>query len=169
MVRGEEKALTTLFESHLTYLYCISVWGGAQVTKTSTLWLDQKHCARVLFGDKEAFLEKFRTAVRCRPFNNQMLCEEFYKREHTKPLFRKHHIMSFQNLYVYHTFMETFKILKFRSPISVHSMFNISKRKGTTLITPFPSTSFVYIGPLLCGIPLPRSSTSQITALTLAQ
>ena len=73
-----------------------------------------------------------------------MLGEEFYKREHTKPLFRKHHIMSLQNLYVYHTFMETFKILKFRSPISVHSMFNISKRKETTLITPFPSSSFVY-------------------------
>ena len=91
----------TLFESHLTY--CISVWGGCALYKITRLWLSQKHCVRVLFGDKEAFLEKYRAAARARPYPNQLLGEDFYKREHTKPLFKKHNIMALRNLYTYHT------------------------------------------------------------------
>ena len=81
----------TLFESHLSY--CISVWGGSALYKIARLWISQKHCVRILFGDKEAFLNKFRTAARARPFRNQLLGEDFYQREHTKPLFRKHKIL----------------------------------------------------------------------------
>ena len=69
----------TLFESHLTY--CISVWGGSAMNRIARLWISQKHCVRVLFGDKEAFLDKFRTAVGARPYKNQLLGEEFYCQE----------------------------------------------------------------------------------------
>jgi hypothetical protein len=131
----------TLFESHLTY--CISVWGGSSMTKISRLWISQKHCVRVLFGDKEAFLDKFRTAARARPYKNQLLGEQFYQHEHTKPLFTKHKILSLKNLYSYHTFMEILKILKLRDPITLHEQFTLSERKPTLIISTNPAENFV--------------------------
>ena len=130
----------TLFESHLTY--CISVWGGA--SKIDQISVCQKHCIRVLFGDKEAYLDKFKTCVRARPYPDQALTEKFFQREHTKPLFKKHSILAVKNLYSYHVFMETFKILKFRQPFSLFEDFRLSSRKETTLITPILSNDFIY-------------------------
>ena len=131
----------TLFESHI--VYCISVWGGSSPYKISRLWVSQKHCVRVLFGDKEAFIDKFRTCARARPYQNQLLGEDFYRKEHTKPLFKEHNILALHNLYTYHTFMEVSKILKLRSPISLHTQYNMSKRKETTIITDTPADNFV--------------------------
>ena len=131
----------TLFESHI--VYCISVWGGSSPYKISRLWVSQKHCVRVLFGDKEAFIDKFRTCARARPYQNQLLGEDFYRKEHTKPLFKEHNILALHNLYTYQTFMEVSKILKLRSPISLHTQFNMSKRKETTIITDTPADNFV--------------------------
>ena len=51
----------TLFESHLAY--CISVWGDASSSVTKSIFTSQKHCIRILFGDKDAYLEKFRTCA----------------------------------------------------------------------------------------------------------
>ena len=45
----------TLFKSHLSY--AISVWGGVSETKINPLFIAQKHCIRILFGDKEKYLE----------------------------------------------------------------------------------------------------------------
>ena len=131
----------TLYESHLAY--CISVWGGASPSKTGCLLISQKQCIRFLFGDKEAFLNKFRTCARARPVKIQLLGEEFYSREHTKPLFDKHKILSFMNLYTYHTYMELFKILKFRDPLVIHEQFKVSNRKSNLLINNFPAKNFV--------------------------
>ena len=132
----------TLFESHLTY--CISVWGGSSITNITKIWLAQKHCIRVLFGNKKAYFEKFETCARARPYPLQTLTDEFYQLEHSKPLFKDKNILALQNLYTYHTFMEVFKILKLRCPISLFDLFNVSSRKEMTLITPFPSNDFVY-------------------------
>ena len=49
----------TLFESHLSY--CISVWGATPQNKISAIFTTQKQCIRIIFGDREAFLDKFRT------------------------------------------------------------------------------------------------------------
>ena len=73
----------TLFESHLTY--CISVWGGAHKNVTAKAWTAQKHCVRVLFGNKIAHLEKFETCAKARPYLNQALDNSFFQLEHTKP------------------------------------------------------------------------------------
>ena len=134
----------TLFESHLSY--CISAWGGIPQYKMNELHVIQKKCVRILFGDHEAYLDKFRTCVRARPMpkENQILGPSFYEKEHTKPLFKKHKILAVQNLYNYHCFMEIFKILKFRTPISLHSLYIISRRSDTTLITPYPDPHFLY-------------------------
>ena len=131
----------TLFESHMAY--CISVWGGSPTSKTNCLWISQKQCVRFLFGDKEAFLDKFRTCARSRPIKNQLLGEDFYSREHTKPLFKEHKILSFMNLYTYHTYMELFKILKFRDPLVIYEQFKLSDRKTNLLINMFPAKHFV--------------------------
>ena len=130
----------TLFESHLSY--CISVWGGATQYRISSLWTIQKQCIRTLFGDREAFLDKYNTCARARPYDLQTLGNKFYMPEHTKPLFKQNKILSIHNLYTYHCFMETFKILKFRQPRSLFDSYNLSERKPTLLIAGFPSQNF---------------------------
>jgi hypothetical protein len=46
----------TLFESHLGY--GITVWGDCSFTKLQPTFNLQKKCLRVMFGDKEAYLEQ---------------------------------------------------------------------------------------------------------------
>ena len=137
----------TLFESHLSY--CIDVWGGVSSNKMNPLFVVQKKCLRILFGDKEKYLGKFATCARCRPCNEQILGEQFYRKEPSKPLFMKNKIMTVQNIYNYHCFMEVLKILKFRTPISLFSEFNLSNRKETLLLTPSPGTDFIYKSSIL--------------------
>ena len=98
----------------------------------------------MLFGNYEAFVNKFMTCARTRKFGEQILGKEFFLKEHTKPLFKKQNILSFQNLYAYHCCLEVCKILKFRTPISLYSHFTPSSRKPCLLITPVPSTDFFY-------------------------
>ena len=131
----------TLYESHLTY--CISVWGGAPSSTTDRLFTSQKHCVRILFGNKQEYLEKYQTCARARPLAKQNLSNEFFEKEHTKPLFTKHSILALRNLYTYHTFMEVFKIPKLRIPPSLSDYFTRSLRKETTLITAFPTHDFI--------------------------
>ena len=97
-----------------------------------------------MFGDTEAYLDKFRTGARCRPFGSQVLGAEFFSKEHTKPLFNDNSILTLYNLYNYHTTIEAFKILKHRTPISLCSLFTISPRKETLLITPSSSYDFIH-------------------------
>ena len=134
----------TLFESHLTY--GISVWGGVSNNKLDRIFKMQKRCVRILFGNKEAYLNKFKTCARTRPFDEQTLGQEFFKREHTKPLFIKHNLFTVHNLYFYHCCNEVLKILKHRTPISLIPLFELSKRPGkdTLLIHPEPSECYTY-------------------------
>ena len=66
----------TLFESHLTF--AISVWGGLSKNRFQPLFVTQKKCIRILFGDNDAYKEKFCTCARARPFGEQKLGSEFY-------------------------------------------------------------------------------------------
>ena len=52
----------TLFESHLGF--GISVWGGVSKNKLEPLFITQKKCIRIMFGDKEAYLDKMCTSAR---------------------------------------------------------------------------------------------------------
>ena len=132
----------TLFESHLTY--GITVWGGASKKILNPLTTIQKKCIRILFVDNSSYLDKFKTCARSRPLNDQILGVPFYIQEHTKPLFKENNILTVRNLYYYHMFLNTYKILNFRIPISLYSMFTLSYRKETLLITTIPSHNFVY-------------------------
>ena len=97
-----------------------------------------------MFGDKAAYLEKFKTSVRSRAYGSQVLGSDFYVREHSKPLFNNQNIFTIQNLYHYHTLLDTFKIIKNHTPISMYSCFVISHRKDSLLITPSHSHNFLY-------------------------
>ena len=132
----------TLFESHLTY--GITVWGDGSFSKLQPMFNLQKKCLRIMFGDKEAYLEKFRTGARCRAFGSQILGAEFFSRENSKPLFNDHSILTLYNLYNYHTIVEVFKILKYRTPYSLYSSFTLSNRKETLLITPSSAHGFIH-------------------------
>ncbi|KAL5261473.1 hypothetical protein ACHWQZ_G007251 [Mnemiopsis leidyi] len=132
----------TLFESHITY--CISVWGGAHKNVLANVWTAQKHCVRVLFGNKLAYIDKFKTCAKARPYLSQALDSSFFRLEHTKQLFTKNGILALENLYTYHTFMETFKILKLHTPISLYNLYHRSLRKELILIvSSSPTKDFI--------------------------
>ena len=134
----------TLFESYITY--GISVWGGTSDVKVKPLFKAQKKAIRVIFGDREKFLDKFKTCVRARPFPDQKLTSEFFIKEHSKPLFNSYGLLNLRNLYLYHSCCEIFKIFKYASPVALYSMFKFSNRghKNLFIITPSPNDSYLY-------------------------
>ena len=135
----------SLFESHMNY--GITLFGGIGKTHLERLFRVQKHCVRLLFGDLDKYLDKFKTCARARPYGKQILGSEFFCKEHTKPLFREHGILAFQNIYNYQVCLETLKILKFRSPTVLYNNFQFSPRNnGIYLITTPSIINFTYSG-----------------------
>ena len=64
----------------------------------------------------------------------------------------KNNIFNLKNLYLYHCANETFKILKFRSPIVVHNLYKFSTRGQRNLfIITSPSDNTLYTSPVLYG------------------
>ena len=131
----------TLFESHLTF--GISVWGGLSMSRFQPLFVTQKKCIRILFGDSERYKDKFRTCARARPFGNQVLGSEFYQLEASKPLLNKNDMLTVHNLYQYHSVLEIYKIMKLRVPISLYSLAGVSARKETLLVSKPKSSNFL--------------------------
>ena len=122
----------TLFECHLTY--CITAFGNTSKLYTERLFTIQKHCIRILFGDLNAYLDKFMTCCRTRPVAEQKLGANFYRKEHTKQLFDKMNILAFKNLYNYHLCLETIKTLQSRTPYCLFSMYELSQRNNGNLL-----------------------------------
>ena len=135
---------TTLFESYIAY--GISVWGNVSKAKLSPVVKAQKKVIRVVFGDREKFLENFKTCARARCNTNQILGTDFFEKEHTKPLFNKNKILALQNLHFYHTCCELFKILKFKSPCAIFNKLKISDytSKELLILTPRPNNTNLY-------------------------
>ena len=132
----------TLFESHISY--GISVWGGVSTNKLEPIFLTQKKCIRIMFGDIDAYLDKYKTCARTREWGSQKLGQEFYKKEPSKPLFTKHRMLTVHNLHRYHSILETFKIIKSQVPRPMYELFHRSSLRETRLITPSPSHNFAY-------------------------
>ena len=63
----------TLFESHLSY--GITVWGGVSPNRLMPLFMAQKKCIRIMFGDNESFSDKFKTCARSRPIECKIMPE----------------------------------------------------------------------------------------------
>ena len=115
----------TLFESHLRF--GISVWGGVSHNKLEPLFVTQKKCVRILFGNREMYLDKFKTCARARSIDKQKLGSEFYQKEHTKPLFKKNSLLTVHNLYKHTCLMEMFKINKLKVPVLLLYLFHRPK------------------------------------------
>ena len=139
------KIYNALFESHLSY--GISVWGASVKDKANDkLFIIQKHCIRILFGDLDAYLEKQSTCARARPYKQQKLGARYFEKEHTKPIFNRLNILTVQALYKYHCISEIFKIIRFRCPYSLYECINISKRDTSNVILlPDKSNTFLYL------------------------
>ena len=132
----------TLFESHISY--GISVWGGISYRKLQPLFITQKKYIRILFGDNEAYNNKFKTCARIRPWGSQLLGNDFYELEHSKPLFNNNNLLTVFHLYKYHCLLELSKIMNLNTPLSLFDIFKTSDRKANLFISPTPTKSFVY-------------------------
>ena len=127
-----------LFECHMAY--CISVWGSVKKKLFDQIFTLQKRVLRCLFGDKKRYLDKFSTAARTRPIDKQKLGEDFYRKEHTKPLFTKHNILVAHNLYRYMSINEIGKLVSTESPHLLFKNIHFSNRNRKNLII-LPSKS----------------------------
>ena len=120
------KIYDALFKSHLTY--CISSWGSIPKNKLKCIFSIQKRCIRLLFGLEYSYDHAgyYETCARVRSYENQT-SKKNYSLEHTKPLFNKYNILTLSNLSVYHTFLELFKILKYRTPLPLYALYTLSE------------------------------------------
>ena len=105
-----------------------------------------------MFGNTDAYLEKFRTCARAQPFSEQNLGIEFYVKEPSKPLFKKHKLLTVHNIYRHRCITELFKIIKHKEPSSLYSSFIRSKQNENRLMIPDPSHNFTYRAPWLWNI-----------------
>ena len=94
----------------------------------------QKTAIRYLFGDYDSFLDKFCTAARTRPYDEQQLGISFYQKEHTKPLFNKHRILTVYNLCKYMAVNQIGKIITTKSPTALYDTIKLSPRNDENLI-----------------------------------
>ena len=113
------------FKSHISY--CISSWGGISSTKLESLFVIQKRCIRLLFGKIINFdhPEFYQTCARARQYQ-QNPAKKNYALEHTKPIFNEMGLLSLHHLHIYHTFLDMYKILKLKTPLTLHKLFELS-------------------------------------------
>ena len=99
-----------------------------------------------MFGDHQMYVEKFRTCARTREFGRQVLGMEFYRKEHSKPLFSKHKILAFKNFYNYQLCLDMFKLLTSEVPKILHNLVVRSHRNNCTLliVPKLPKNCVVY-------------------------
>ena len=121
------KIYNALFKSHLSY--CISCWGGISSYKLQTIFAIQKRCIMLLFGKEFSFDHAgyYETCARARTYKEHMAPKN-YCLEHTKPIFNEHKILTLHNLYILHTFIDLFKIIKCHTPISLFNLFRPGQR-----------------------------------------
>ena len=55
------------------------MWGGV-LKSLDPIFVTQKKCIRMMFGDRDKYLDKFRTCARTRSYENRFLGTEFYKK-----------------------------------------------------------------------------------------
>ena len=130
------KLYDSLFKSHLSY--CISSWGGVPAYRLSSLFAIQKRCVRLLFGTKpnSDHAAYYETCARAKTYTDHM-AKKNYQLENTKPLFNNEKILSLHHLHVQHTFIEIFKIMKARQPMSLVELFQPSYRNtSNTMLLP---------------------------------
>ena len=65
------------------------------------------------------------------------MAEKNFQLEHTKPLFKENKLLTLHHLYIYHTFCDILKLLKYRISMPLFQLFNCSSSKtNLQLIVP---------------------------------
>ena len=107
-----------------------------KVGADNKLFSIQKRCIRLLFGKDFTFdhAEFYETCARAKSYE-QHIAPKIFQLEHTKPLFNELNLLTLHHLYIYHTFIETFKVLKYKTPLSIASLFTYSPRSTNMLLT----------------------------------
>ena len=102
------------------HTYGITSWGGVPESKLRPHFKIQKRCIRILFGNKEKYLNKFKTCCRVRPVEEKIHGREHYEKKHTTILclsisymcttvawtHSKHLSIEFQYLYILYTYYQ---------------------------------------------------------------
>ena len=108
--------------------------GGAKKKLIENVFILQKRAVRCLFGDRDSFINKFCTAARTRQYGEQFNGESFYQKEHTKPLFSNHKLLTVSNLYKYMATNEIGKIIVSQCPAPLYNSIKLSIRNTENLI-----------------------------------
>lgn len=150
------KLYDALFKSHISY--CISCWGGIAHSRLASLFSIQKRCIRILFGKNVSLdcKEYYETCARARTYQQHIAIKD-YTLEHTKTLFNEHEILNLHHIYIYHTLVDMFKIIKSGDPISIVYLFDRTWiRSCTSMRLRLPRTNsekykvnFVFSGSLI--------------------
>ena len=97
-----------------------------------------------MFGDKDAYMDKFKTCARTRSFEDRFLGKDFFQGEPSKPLFHSNNLLTIHNLYKYHCIVELFKLIKLCTPMSIYELMKRSERRENYFISLPPSSLFDY-------------------------
>ena len=113
----------------------MSCWGGVSEYKLQSLFSLQKRCVRLLFGNVINFdhPEFYESCARVRTYKEHIAAKNF-QHEHTKLIFNEQNLLILHHLYIYHTFCETFKLIKYRTPISLFSLLQNSPSDTNMLL-----------------------------------
>ena len=101
--------------------------------KLEKLFAIQKRCKRISFDHDEYN----KTCARSKTFQEHISPYDFCL-EHTKPLFKDHKLLTIHCLYYKHTFIEMFKILKFREPHGLFENVLICSNNRNNLMVLYP-------------------------------
>ena len=79
-------------------------------------------------------MNKFCTAARTRSIDKQILGQDFYRKEGTKPLFHKNELLTVHNLYKYMCTNEISKIITTKFPTILSNRIALSHRNDKNII-----------------------------------
>ena len=62
------------------------------------------------------------------------MAKKNFQLEHTKPIFEEKSLLTLHHLYIYHTFCEMFKLMKYRIPMPIFKLLNSSPSEVNMLL-----------------------------------
>ena len=118
----------------LTYCVCKSEESGEMIECSQCRDWFHDECVDLSASDLKQILFFYCHDCSSKDSTLKTIYTDFTK-EYTKPLFKKHNILSIFNLYPYFCLNETYKILKFRTPYSLYELLDLpSDRTGRHLL-----------------------------------
>ena len=126
--------LKTLPPKSLTYCVCKTGASGEMIECNKCRDWFHDECIDLSSSDFKQIIYFYCQTCISKDNKLKIIYRDFTK-EHTKPLFKKHNILSIFNLYPYFCLIDIYKILKFRTPYSLYEVLDLpSDRTGRNLM-----------------------------------